>query len=144
MTDTTEEHNFEILDEKTVQTMDYILRGLELGKFDEAAKKVEFIGKLSGDQSPKYIAKVLERIDTLEKLVIDLQHELDKERHSRTTLENWKIHIDEKLINHARDMRGIAGGLGYLGKPDPFGSDYTNNWDTSATEQFINEYKSKY
>ena len=141
MTDTTEEHNFEILDEETVQTMDYILRGLELGKFDETAKKVEFLGKLSGDQTPKYIAKVLERIETLEKEVIDLEVALANER---SNFEAWKTDINEKLMNYTRNMRGIAGGLGYLGKPDPFGADYNNNWDTSATQQFINDYKSKY
>jgi len=141
MTDTTEKKNFEILDEKTVQTIDYILRGLELGKFDETAKKVEFLGKLTGDQSPKYIAKLLERINTLEIATNNLEMELARERGE---FQNWKIDIDEKLNNHARDMRGIAGGLGYLGKPDPFGTDYNNNWDTNATEQFINEYKSKY
>ena len=141
MTDTTEKKNFEILDEKTVQTIDYILRGLELGKFDETAKKVEFLGKLTGDQSPKYIAKLLERINTLEIATRNLEVELANER---SEYQNWKIDIDEKLRNHSRDMRGIAGGLGYLGKPDPFGTDYNNNWDTNATEQFITEYKSKY
>jgi len=141
MTDTTEEHNFEILDEKTVQTMDYILRGLELGKFDEAAKKVEFLGKLSGDQSPKYIAKLLERINTLEREAINLEAKLANERRE---FDDWKVEIDEKLMSHTRNMRGIASGLGYLGNPDPFGSDYNSNWDTNATQQFINEYKSKY
>lgn len=138
---TTEKTNFEILDEKTVQTIDYILRGLELGKFDETAKKVEFLGKLTGDQSPKYIAKLLERINTLEIDARNLETELANER---SNFDNWKIDIDEKLRNHSRDMRGIAGGLGYLGNPDPFGNNYNNNWDTNATEQFISEYKSKY
>lgn len=141
MTDTTEKKNFEVLDEETVQTIDYILRGLELGKFDETAKKVEFLGKLTGDQSPKYIAKLLERINTLEIDASVLEMKLVNERSEFT---NWKMEIDDKLRDYNNNMRGIASGLGYLGKPDPFGTDYNNNWDTNATEQFITNYKSKY
>lgn len=133
MTDTTEEEqNFEILDEKTVQTMDYILRGLELGKFNETAKKVEFLGKLSGDKSPKYIATLIGRIKRLE---TDLELANDTIQHNNSRiieLENYKIEAEAKVTTLETDMQDVAKAIRQLFEPKPL----KNNWDFNDIENF--------
>jgi hypothetical protein len=132
MTDTTEEPNFEILDEKTVQTMDYILRGLELGKFDEAAKKVEFLGKLSGDKSPKYIATLIKRITELE-FALEEEKSNAISDHSRILqLETDKVESDTKISTLENDMQDVAMAIRQLFEPKPL----KNNWEMGSIEQF--------
>jgi len=133
MTDTTEEQqNFEILDEKTVQTMDYILRGLELGKFNDTAKKVEFLGKLSGDKSPKYIATLLGRIKKLEDENLELEGQLANHNSRIIELENTKIELEAKINTLDNDMRDVATAIRQLFEPQPL----KQNWDMNEIQNF--------
>lgn len=128
----TEENNFEILDEETVQTIDYILRGLELGKFDETAKKVEFLGKLSGHESPKYMATLLGRIKKLE---IDLEHADDVIQNNTSRiieLEQCKIEMEAKINTLDSDMSAVATAIRQLFEPQPL----KQNWDYSDINNF--------
>lgn len=130
----TEKKNFEILDEETVQTMDYILRGLELGKFDEAAKKVEFLGKLSGDQSPKYIAKLLERISTLEiELSITRADVVDAQQRI-SQLESDKIEMAGKISRLTDEMQTVAKAIRQIFEPKPL----RDNYDMTEINTFCN------
>lgn len=130
------EQNFEILDEKTVQTIDYILRGLELGKFDETAKKVEFLGKLSGDETPKYIATLLKRINHLEK-ELELANDTIEHHTSRIiSLENYKVELEAKVNNLDNDMTAIACAIRQLFEPKPL----SKNWDLGDVNNFCNRH----
>lgn len=132
MTDTTEEQKFEILDEKTVQTIDYILRGLELGKFDETAKKVEFLGRLSGDNAPKYIAKLLERIAILENQ--SLEHDTTQSTllNRIVELEQYKTETEAKINTLDSDMQSVATAIRQLFEPKPL----SDNWDMGDIHNF--------
>lgn len=125
----TENKNFEILDEKTVQTIDYILRGLELGKFDDTAKRVEFLGKLSGNQTPKYIAKLLSRIKELE--LSEVQHSTDL-----TAIESRLIIIENKNNDLTIDLGAIASGLRQLFEPQPL----KKSWNYQEINNFCNKH----
>lgn len=137
MTDTTEaaeEKNFEILEEKTVQTMDFILRGLELGKFDETAKKVEFLGKLSGDKSPKYIAKLLSRISELETKTRFQASTIDNLDYKITQLEINKTTMETQITTLETSMNTVAKAIRQLFEPKPLRDSY----DFSEINNFCN------
>jgi len=134
----TEEKNFEILDETTVQTIDYILRGLELGKFDETAKKVEFLGKLSGDKAPKYIATLIKRITDLEFENKELRVDVDSSHNRITLLEQYKIETEAKVNGLDQDMRDIATAIRQLFEPQPL----KQNWDMSDINNFCQRHGS--
>ena len=125
----TKEKNFEILDAETVQTMDFILRGLELGKFDDTAKKVEFLGKLSGDETPKYIATLLSRIDELE-IVASNSANTEADHLNRI------VQLESQNMNLTTDLQAIASGLRQLFEPSPL----KNNWDFQDIQNFCNKH----
>jgi len=134
----TEEKNFEILDETTVQTIDYILRGLELGKFDETAKKVEFLGKLSGDKAPKYIATLIKRITDLEFENKELRVDVDSSHNRIILLEQYKTETEAKVNGLDQDMRDIATAIRQLFEPQPL----KQNWDMSDINNFCQRHGS--
>jgi len=139
MTDTTEEEkNFEILDETTVQTMDYILRGLELGKFDETAKKVEFLGKLSGDKAPRYVATLIKRITDLEFENRELRVDVDSSYNKIVLLENYKMETEAKMNGFDQDMRDVAAAIRQLFEPQPL----KQNWDYTDINNFCQRHGS--
>lgn len=135
MTDTTEEKNpLDKLEDETVQKIDFIIRGLELGKFDETAKKVEFLGKLSGDNAPKYIAKLLSRITELENKVISQGMEMSNLTFKVTQLETDKANMEVKIISLETNMKTVAKAIRQLFEPRPL----TDSYDMSEINTFCN------
>lgn len=125
MTDETKEKKpLDKLEDDTVQKIDFIIRGLELGKYDEAAKKVEFLGKLSGDNSPRYIAKLLSRITELENKVIFQGTEISNLTFRITQLETDKISMEAKVTLLETNMGTIAKAIRQLFEPRPLSDGY--------------------
>lgn len=121
--------SFEILSDKTVRSIDYILRGLELGKFDETAKKVEFLGKLSGDEVPRYIATLLNRIDELETISEEYRTDI-------SSLESRIAATESQNMNLTTDLQAIASGLRQLFEPKPL----SNSWDMQEINNFCSKH----
>ena len=133
---TEQEQNFEILDAETVRTIDYILRGLQLGKFDETAKQVEFLEKLSGEVEPKYIATLLKRISTLEvDLSLAQTDNLNLEQRVNQ-LEQYKTETEAKFNDINNDMQSVAAAIRNLFEPKPL----TKNWDMNEINNFCNKH----
>lgn len=124
MTNTTEEKILDNLEADTVQKIDYIIRGLELGKYDEAAKKVEFLGKLTGDKSPQYIAKLLLRISTLENTNITQSTDITNLTYKNSQLETDNTIIENKVIKLETDMTTVAKAIRLLFEPNPLSNTY--------------------
>lgn len=125
MTDTTEEKNpLDKLEDETVQKIDFIIRGLELGKFDETAKKVEFLGKLSGDNAPKYIAKLLSRITELENKVISQGMETSNLTFRVTQLETDKVSMEVSITTLETNMKTVAKAIRQIFEPKPLSDSY--------------------
>ena len=136
-----EEQKFEILDENTVRTIDYILRGLELGKFDDTAQKVEFLGKLSGENEPKYIATLLNRISELESHVAGQESAINTHLNRIIELEQYKVESEAKLNNLQNDMRSVAIAIRQIFEPKPLKNSYDmSDIDTFCTRHGANSY----
>ena len=98
----------------TARKIDFIIRGVKEGKFDEVVKKVEFGNKLSGEFSePQYVQNLLKRIDLLE----DEKHTMKDEINS---LRADLIRLQSDVNN---DMNRIAKAVQYFMKPDPLASE---------------------
>ena len=121
--------SFEILSDKTVRSIDYILRGLELGKFDETAKKVEFLGKLSGDEAPRYIATLLARIAELETLNSEAANDI-------SSLQSRMATAESQTMGLTTDLQAIASGLRQLFEPKPL----SNSWDMQEINNFCSKH----
>ena len=104
----------QIITKETAQKIDYLIQGMADGKFDEVAKKIEFVKKLSGDHAaPRYFQELLHRIDVLE-----------EEKHE---LKNKLMELETKHMNDMNELRGdqatIARAIQWLMKPDPLASE---------------------
>lgn len=130
--------------EETLEKIDFVIQGVENGLFKELSKKIDFHQKLKGEDPTKFVQSLLLFVEDQQKCIHDLQISTQQARNDFINAENRITELENLLTNHTRDMRGVAAGLATLSRPDPFGMDYSNNVDVSATEQFINDYKSKY
>ena len=134
MADTAEKKKpLDKLEDETVQKLDLIIRGLELGKFDETAKKVEFLGKLAGDESPQYIAKLLDRISDLEYKNTTMTTDVINLQMKVAQLETDKIGLGNQIATIEVELITVAKGLQYLFSPDPLG----NNYELTEIQSFI-------
>lgn len=126
MTNTTEKKKLSLdrLETETVQKIDFIIRGLELGKFDDTAKKVEFLGKLAGDESPQYIAKLLDRISKLEYTNINQGTEISNLTIKLSQLETDKITLETRINTLENSMQTVAKAIRQLFEPAPLKSNY--------------------
>ena len=101
----------------TVQKIDYLIQGVADGKFDEVAKKIEFMKKLGGDfEAPGYMQELLRRIDTLE-----------EEKHELKGLLREQIAENINRSNEINDLRTemgtVAKFMQWQMKPDPLASE---------------------
>lgn len=126
MTNTTEKKklSLDILETETVQKIDFIIRGLELGKFDDTAKKVEFLGKLAGDESPQYIAKLLDRISKLEFETLAMNTDSMTLENKVRQLETDKITLETRINTLENSMQTVAKAIRQLFEPAPLKSNY--------------------
>ena len=128
----------------TLDKIDFVIQGLENGLFKEISEKIDFHQKLKGEDPSRFVKSLIDVIELQKWQIADLHEKAASGMNERIELDNRIREIESTLTNHTRDMRGIASGLAKLARPDPFDMDYSANVDTAATEQFINEYKSKY
>ena len=130
--------------DKTLKQIDFVIQGLENGKYKEISKAVEFHQKLKGDDDPTYITSLWEFIESQQRCIHDLQIDRDTERNKAIDAETRITDLESKVNNYNTDMRGVANALLTLSNPDPLGQNYNLNVDTSSAESFVNEYKNKY
>jgi len=115
------------LTNETAQKIDFLIQGVESGKFDEVVKKIEFMKNLSGDHDlPTYIQDVISDIRTLENDYMNVQSRIEQLEAAMSDFEQLKKETQQ-------DMLEIAKALQYLFKPDPLDS----RWDLDAVEAFI-------
>ena len=128
--------------QETIKKIDYIIQGLEDGRFTEISKAVEFHQKLKGDDEPTYFTDLLTELQVIRQDMLDLEARIRplEDHGMKQRLDD----IEAMLVDYQRNMRGIANGLLILAKPDPFDQDYTSAPNKHDAEQFVNDWKAKY
>ena len=113
---------------ETAQKIDFLIQGVQDGKFDEVAQKIEFIKKLSGDHdAPSYLQELLRRIDTLEEEKHEMKMQIDD-------LTQRNMQHRNEIDGLKGDMNAIAKGLQWMVKPDALAS------ELFEIENFISKY----
>lgn len=129
----------DILDEKTVQKIDFIIQGVVDGQFEDFSEKIEFYEKLKDNDPPQHLSKLLTTVHKQGDTIEQFQSQLYTQQ---TRIQE----LEDKLSNYYTNMRNIANALGYLSRPDPFAVDTNMNniWDLDSVSTFIHDYKNKY
>jgi hypothetical protein len=130
--------------EETLKQIDFVIQGLENGKYKEIAKAVEFHQKLKGDDDPTYASGLWAFIELQQNRIEDLQLENDNSISKIIDLTNRTDELENRLADYTANMRGIANALLKLGNPDPFDQDYSTVPHKHDADTFITNWKSKF
>ena len=133
--------------QETIKKIDYIIQGLEDGRFTEISKAVEFHQKLKGDDEPTYFTDLLTELQVIRQDMLDLEARI-------RPLEDWQMkekvqNIEVMLQDYTKNMRGIANALAILADPQPplsggLQTGATRYYNEADAEQFISGYKDRY
>lgn len=130
--------------DETLQQIDFVIQGLENGKFKQLAKEVEFHQKLKGDDDPTYFAGLWKLIEMQQSRIQSLEIDLGQAQSKEISLDNRLDEFENMLTDYNKNMRGIANALLVLGNPDPFGQDFTTAPHKHDAEQFVSTWKAKF
>lgn len=110
---------------ETIKQIDFVIQGLENGKYKELAKEVEFHQKLKGKTDPNYFRSL---IDALETAQYDINNLEQLTQQLKTDLENRRV-VSQ---THEADIKLLGKAIKYLMSPDPLTKSYDlseiNNW----------------
>lgn len=111
--------------QETAQKIDYLIQGMADGNFDEVAKKIEFVKKLSGDHAPpQHFQELLKRID-----------ELEQENHAlKGKVRELEATVTNEVTDLQNDIRTVAKAIQWVMKPDPLASELYD------VEQFLSKH----
>lgn len=118
--------------DETIQQIDFVIQGLENGKYKELAKEVEFHQKLKGKDAPSFLSSILVALEDAQFEIINLteQNQLVKQDISDLMLRLNNLET-AKQINDT-DIQTIGKGIKYLMAPNPLDKAYDlqdiNNW----------------
>ena len=118
--------------DETLKHIDFVIQGIENGKYKELAKEVEFHQKLKGEDDPNYFQSL---IFALEAAQIDITKlEQQAEQHD-IDMKQAKIDLETEYQNVRTletDVATIGKAVKYLMQPDPLNKSYElteiNNW----------------
>lgn len=103
---------------ETIKKIDFMIQGLEDGKYADLANEVEFYHNLKGDQSnPEYISTLLAEID-------DLRVEVDTLTSQCNNLNEEQIRLQQKYDSLSTDMNIVAKAIRNLYEPKPLSKSY--------------------
>ena len=130
--------------DETLQQIDFVIQGLENGKFKQLAKEVEFHQKLKGDDDPTYFAGLWKLIEMQQDRIQSLEVDLGQYHSKQITFDNRIDELENMLNDYKANMRSIANGLLMVGRPDPFDQDYTTAPHKHDAETFVTTWKAKF
>lgn len=118
--------------DETLKQIDFVIQGLENGKYKELAKEVEFHQKLKGEADPSYFQSLIIALETAQ---IDITRLEQQTRQLETDLYQTKQDLNDeytKTLTRDIDIKVLGKAIKYLMAPDPLGKNYDlseiNNW----------------
>lgn len=128
----------------TLKQIDFVIQGLEDGKYKEIAKAVEFHQKLKGDDEPTYFTSLLKVIEMQQNRIQNLEIDIGAAQSKEINLGNRLDELENMLNDYKQSMRGVANAILTLANPDPFDQNFTNVPHKHDGEMFINTWKAKF
>lgn len=107
-----------VIPAETQKKIDFLIRAVRNGKFDDVIKRIEFKDSLAGQHDePLYIQNLITVIN-------DLSYDTGAMQQKITKLENEKRELEDKITNLNNDMQTVAKAIKYLFDPKPLEKGY--------------------
>lgn len=123
--------------DETIQQIDFVIQGLENGKYKELAKEVEFHQKLKGEDAPSFLSSILVALEDAQFEIINLTEQNQLARQDINDLMLRLNDLETAKQTNQTDIQTIGKGIKYLMSPDPLDKIYDlqeiNSWlDTKS------------
>ena len=117
---------------ETIQQIDFVIQGLENGKYKELAKEVEFHQKLKGADAPDFLLSILVALEEAQIEIVKLQQLTDTQHLDLREYEARIIDLEAHKQTNDSDVQTIGKAIKYMMSPDPLDKAYElqeiNQW----------------
>ena len=118
--------------DETIQQIDFVIQGLENGKYKELAKEVEFHQKLKGADAPSFLLSILIALEEAQIEIIKLKQVTDQQYTDLREYEARIIDLEAHKTTNDSDIQILGKGIKYAIEPSPLDKNYElneiNNW----------------
>ena len=110
--------------EETLQQIDFVIQGLENGKYKDLAKEVKFHQKLKGEDDPNYFQSLIFALEAAQIEIVKLTQLTDQQHTDINDLRNRVIDLEGAKDTNYADIQTIAKGIKYAIAPEPLDKAY--------------------
>ena len=118
--------------DETIQQIDFVIQGLENGRYKELAKEVEFHQKLKGMDAPEYFQSLIFALEAAQNDIMELERKVLLLETDLMTTKQDLTNEQSKTMQHDTDILQLAKAVKYLMAPNPLDKAYDlqeiNNW----------------
>ena len=118
--------------DETIQQIDFVIQGLENGKYKEIPTEVEFHEKLKGADAPDFLYSLIHALEAAQLDIMNLQHRTDQQGIDITDLQQRLDTLESREQTNQADVQTIGKGIKYAISPDPLDKTYElqeiSNW----------------
>lgn len=109
---------------ETIQQIDFVIQGLENGKYKELAKEVEFHQKLKGANAPDFLLSLIHALEEAQIEIVKLRQLTDQQNMDINDLTTRLVNLETAKQTNYTDIQTIAKGIKYAISPDPLDKAY--------------------
>jgi len=113
--------------DETIQQIDFVIQGLENGKYKELAKEVEFHQKLKGEDAPDFLYSLFHALEEAQIEIIKLQHLTTEQDKAINDFRNRISDLEVAKQTNDIDIQEIGKGIKYAIDPAPLEKGYELN-----------------
>jgi len=121
--------------DETLQKIDFVIQGLENGKYTELAKQVEFHQKLKGENDPSYFQSLINALEAAQIDIVKLEQQTMQQERTLMNAQSDLMNAEQKLRDQDTDIKTLGKAIRYLMAPDPITKNYElteiSNWLTN-------------
>jgi len=118
--------------DETIQQIDFVIQGLENGKYKKLAKEVEFHQKLKGAEAPDFLLSIFHALEEAQMEIIKLRQLTDQQHMDLREYEARIIDLEAHKTTNDADIQVLGKGIKYAIEPSPLDKNYElneiNNW----------------
>ena len=118
--------------DETIKQIDFVIQGLENGKYKELAKEVEFHQKLKGADDPNCFQSLIFALEAAQIDITKLEQQTQQQQDAITMLKGSVADEQYKTQQLETDVKTLGKAILYLMSPDPLNKSYDlseiNNW----------------
>jgi len=111
----------------TIQQIDFVIQGLENGKYKKLAKEVEFHQKLKGKDAPDFLFSMLHALEEAQIEIIKLKQLTDQQHMDVTELTTRIVDLEGAKHTNDADIKVLGKGVRYSIDPAPLEKNYELN-----------------